>query len=291
MQFQAIRAPDWKDYELLDCGNFEKMERFGPYILIRPEPQALWDPKWKEEKWRNLAHARYIARTSTSGEWEKYKNIVSPWSIQYNSKEFNLSFLLKFTAFKHIGLFPEQAANWEYLYNFLKTGKQDTALNLFAYTGGASLAAKAAGADIIHLDSVKQVISWARENMELSHLENIRWVVEDASKFAEREVKRNHHYNAIILDPPSYGLGPQGERWKLEDQLNGLLKNTLSLLNPKRHCFILNTYTLNLSAFVLKNLILSIFPSAENIEAGELYIESKTGFELPLGSYLRFSKI
>jgi 23S rRNA (cytosine1962-C5)-methyltransferase len=290
MDIKALRAPDWKDYELIDCGNFEKLERFGPYTLIRPEPQALWDRKLPETKWREMAHARYVAKTSTSGEWERYKPINSPWKINYHSNGLDLSFLLKFTAFKHVGVFPEQAANWNYLFDFIKSGNQDKALNLFAYSGGASLAAKAGGADIIHLDSVKQVVTWARENMDLSGLKDIRWVVEDAAKFAEREAKRGKKYNAIIMDPPSYGLGPSGERWKLEEQLNTLLKNAFSLLDPERHCFILNTYTLNLSALVLKNLIRSIYPQAENIEAGELYVQSKTGFELPLGSYIRFQK-
>jgi 23S rRNA (cytosine1962-C5)-methyltransferase len=290
MTTKNLKAPDWKDYELLDCGNFEKLERFGRYVLIRPEPQALWDRKLSEQDWLKMAHARYVAKTSTSGEWQRLKNIQSPWNIHYD--RLNLTFHLKFTAFKHVGIFPEQAANWDYIYKFLESGQSnDKGLNLFAYTGGASLAAKKGGSDIIHLDSVKQVVTWAKENMELSGLNGIRWVVEDAAKFAEREKKREHLYNLLIMDPPSYGLGPNGERWKLEDQLNDLLKNTLSLLNPQRHCFILNTYSLNLSALVLENMIKSIFPVATNIEAGELFTASKSGFNLPLGSFIRFQQI
>lgn len=289
----TLRAPKWTDYELIDCGNFEKLERFGKYILIRPEPQALWDKKLTDSQWRQMADARYKAQSSTSGEWERYKEIRTPWQISFPYKQMHLNFILKFTTFKHLGVFPEQAANWMYVYDFLEKIKADASthvLNLFAYTGGASLAAKSAGADVIHLDSIKQVVNWSRENMESSGLSNIRWVVEDAMKFVEREYKRGRKYKTIIMDPPSYGLGPKGERWKLEEHLNEMLKMALSLLDPHQHCFILNTYSLNLSPLVLKNLINSILPSAENVEVGELFTESREAQQLPLGSYLRFQK-
>jgi 23S rRNA (cytosine1962-C5)-methyltransferase len=239
-----------------------------------------------------MAHARYEAKTSTSGNWEKYKEIKSPWTIRYESKNLSIAFLLKFTAFKHLGVFPEQAANWEYLYEYLKKCgiAQPRVLNLFAYTGGASLAAKKAGADVIHLDSVKQVVNWAHENMEASGLKDIRWVVEDAAKFVQREAKRGRTYHAIIMDPPSYGLGPNGERWKLEDNLNEMMKNALSLLDPVSHCFIINTYSLNLSSLILKNLAESSLKKLDDPEYGELYLESRQGVPLPLGSYLRFRK-
>jgi 23S rRNA (cytosine1962-C5)-methyltransferase len=290
--FRLLKAPRWKDYELFDSGGFEKLERFGPYYLIRPEPQALWDPSLSAQEWRELAHAHYRAKTSTSGEWEKYKPMPADWQIGFSEGDLNVRFHLHFTAFKHVGVFPEQAANWTYLYHFLKNCgvEKPRVLNLFSYTGGASLAAKAAGADVIHLDSVKQVVNWARENMELSRLDGIRWVVEDAAKFAAREARRGNRYHAVIMDPPSYGLGPKGERWKLEDHLNEMMKNVLSLLEPQAHAFIINTYSLNLSALLLKNLVHSSFPKAENLECGELYVESRQGQELPLGSYLRFSK-
>jgi 23S rRNA (cytosine1962-C5)-methyltransferase len=292
-----LRALEWNDYELLDCGGFEKLERFGEYILIRPEPQALWDKKLSEKEWMTKAHAKYEARTSTSGDWKKLKPMKAPWIIQWKGKDFNLKFKLNFTAFKHIGIFPEQATNWLYLYDFLRGLRVKPAmtapkvLNLFAYTGGASLAAKAAGADVIHLDSVKQVVGWARENMELSGLKDIRWVVEDALKFVQREARRGNLYRAIIMDPPSYGLGPSGERWKLEDHLNEMLKSALSLLEKDQHCFILNTYSLNLSPLILKNLVLSILPRSENLEIGELYVPSRQKQELPLGSCLRMQKL
>jgi 23S rRNA (cytosine1962-C5)-methyltransferase len=286
-------APFWNDYELIDCGNFEKLERFGNYTLIRPEPQALWDRKLPEATWLNTAHARYKAKTSTSGEWERFKEIKAPWIVKFEGEGFQLKFYLKFTAFKHVGLFPEQAANWNYLYRFLKSRgiPNPKVLNLFAYTGGASLAAKSAGADTIHLDSVKQVVNWSRENMELSGLKDIRWVVEDAMKFAAREAKRGNKYHAIIMDPPSYGLGPSGERWKLEDHLNEMLKNVIGLLDEKAHCFIINTYSLNLSSLVLKNLVESETGQLLNPDYGELCLESKQKVLLPLGSYFRFDNL
>ena len=240
-----------------------------------------------------MAHARYVAQSSTSGNWENYKPIKAPWQITYHSQDFNIKFNLKFTAFKHLGVFPEQAANWDYLYKFLKscTGEQPKVLNLFAYTGGASLAARKAGADVIHLDSIRQVVNWSHENMESSNMKDIRWVVEDAFKFVQREAKRERKYNAIIMDPPSYGLGPKGERWILEDHLNEMMKNTLSLLDPDRHCFIINTYSLNLSSLVLKNIIENQIKTVHKPEFGELYLESREKHVLPLGSYFRFQKL
>lgn len=284
-------APAWKDYELIDCGNFEKLERFGEYILIRPEPQALWDRKLTENEWKKLAHAKYVAKSSTAGDWEGYQKIKSPWIVEFKGEGFLIKFNLKFTAFKHIGVFPEQAANWNYLYNYLKNCgiSQPKVLNLFAYTGGASLAAKSAGADIIHLDSVKQVVNWSRENMETSGLRDIRWVVEDAMKFVLREARRGNKYNAIIMDPPSYGLGPAGERWKLEDQLNEMMQHALSLLDENNHCFIINTYSLNLSSLVLKNLVVTNFRKITEPDYGELCQKSSQGIVLPLGSYFRFN--
>ena len=283
-------APVWKDYELIDCGNFEKLERFGNYTLIRPEPQAIWDRKLSEKEWKSMATAKYVAKSSTAGDWDKYKDVKHPWTIKFDGDGFDIKFHLKFTAFKHVGVFPEQGANWNYLYHFLKNCgiEQPKVLNLFAYTGGASLAAKKAGADIVHLDSVKQVVNWSRENMELSGLKDIRWVVEDALKFVLREARRGNKYHAIIMDPPSYGLGPTGERWKLEDDINEMMKNVLSLLSPDKHCFIINTYSLNLSSLILKNLVETNLGKIKGADYGELCLNSKQGVALPLGSYYRF---
>lgn len=289
--FSLLEMPHWDDYELIDCGNGNKLERFGPYTLIRPEPQALWDSRMTEREWRQQAHAAYYAQTSTKGEWEPLKKMPDHWRVTWQHHNCNLAFNLRFTSFKHVGIFPEQTANWTYLLDFLKQFKKGQArvLNLFAYTGGASLAAKCAGADVYHLDSVKQVVSWARANMEDSKLSDIRWVVEDAVKFVQREQKRGNTYNAIIMDPPSYGIGPSGERWKLEEGINELMKATLSLLDAHHYCFIMNTYSLNLSPLILKNLVHSVMPKAQP-HFGELYIQSTSGQSLPLGSYVRMEQ-
>ena len=295
---ELITPKNWNDYELLDCGGFEKLERFGKYITIRPEPQAVWDKKISANEWERMADVKFIAKSSSSGEWKKLKQMPDRWNIEYqilNSKFQipNLKFRLSLTSFKHLGVFPEQADNWEYIFDNVKRltpslskGESVRVLNLFAYTGGASLAAKAAGADVTHLDSIKQVVSWARENMELSGLRDIRWVVEDALKFVKREVKRGNKYHGIILDPPTFGHGPTGEKWKLEDNINEMLKNVLQLLNEERHFLILNAYSLGFSAIILENLLKE--KAGSNLNIGEFYLNSKTGIKLPLGVYGRF---
>jgi 23S rRNA (cytosine1962-C5)-methyltransferase len=215
------------------------------------------------------------------------------WQIQYEHNKLQLKFRLGLTAFKHVGLFPEQAVNWEYIYSNLKKMKtpQPKVLNLFAYTGGSSLAAKAAGADIIHLDSIKQVVTWAKENMELSGLKDIRWLVEDALTFVKREVKRGRKYNGIILDPPAYGHGAAGEKWKLEDQINEMMKLVFSLLDEKEHFLVLNTYSLGFSSLIIENLLKSFPVKETKIETGELYLQDSFSKKLPLGVFGRFSSL
>ncbi len=288
-----LTAPAGDHYELLDCGNGEKLERFGEYITIRPEPQAVWDKGWPEAEWKNLAHVKFQPTGSRSGKWVKSKPMPDNWEMNYRSEQLNLMFSLALTGFKHVGVFPEQAANWEFIYANLKNCrvKEPKFLNLFAYTGGASLAAKAAGADVTHVDSIKQVVSWARRNMELSHLENIRWVVEDAVKFVRREVKRGKKYQGIILDPPAFGHGPDGESWVLEKQINDLLKDVLQLLDPEDHFLIMNTYSLGFSSIILENLMMRISRDLDfsiKPDAGEIYLPAKSGVKLPLGVYCRF---
>src|ERR1041385_1562341 len=237
----------WKDYELLDSGNFEKLERFGKVITIRPEPQAVWDKSISESEWEKTAHVKFIPKTSSSGEWKKFKPVSDRWNISYEFEDGKqITFRLALTAFKHVGIFPEQAVNWEFIYSSIKKVSAEQApkfLNLFAYTGGASLAARAAGAEVTHVDSVKQVVTWANENMSLSHLDNIRWLVEDALKFVKREQRRGNKYNGIILDPPAYGHGPNGEKWKLEENINEMVKAVVELLDEKKHFLILNAYS------------------------------------------------
>lgn len=280
----------WKDYELLDCGNFEKLERFGSVILRRPEPQALWDKVWDEIEWKKLTDITFKQKGSHSGEWINPKKKPTKWQISYDNPNFRLKFNLSLTSFKHVGIFPEQAANWDYIYNHLKGIEQPKFLNLFAYTGGASIAAKAAGADVTHVDSVKQVIGWSRENMEASKLDNIRWVVEDAMKFVKRELKRGKTYHGIILDPPAYGIGANGERWQLEDSINELLKDIAGILYRKEHFLILNVYSLGLSALLVQNLVQQNFHPTGETENGELYLQAKSGVQLPLGILSRHTK-
>ncbi len=288
---QTFTPTGWKEYELLDCGNFEKLERFGPVVLRRPEPQALWDKVWDEIEWKKLTDITFKQKGSHNGEWINPKNKNTKWSLPYTTHELQLKFNLSLTSFKHVGIFPEQAANWDYIFEMLGKVKveQPKFLNLFAYTGGASIAAKAAGADVTHVDSVKQVISWSKENMEASRLDNIRWVVEDAMKFVKREVKRGKTYHGIILDPPAYGIGANGERWQLEDSINELLRDISALLDPKQHFLIMNVYSLGLSALLVQNLVERNFKAAKSIENGELYLQARSGIKLPLGILSRYT--
>lgn len=285
---QTFTPANWKDYELIDCGNFEKLERFGKIYIRRPEPQALWNKVFTENEWKKLTNITFKSKGSHQGEWINHANLPTKWQIGYAS--LNLKFNLSLTSFKHVGIFPEQATNWEYISTNIKALglAEPKFLNLFAYTGGASIAAKAAGADVTHVDSVKQVISWSKENMLSSNLDNIRWVVEDAMKFVKREVKRGNTYNGIILDPPAYGIGANGERWQLEQSINELLQDIAKILNPEKHFLILNVYSLGLSALLVKNLVQQNFKQSNNLEFGELYLQAKSGVELPLGIIARY---
>ena len=287
-----LTPESWIDYELIDSGDFEKLERFGKYITIRPEPQALWDKKLSQSDWEKSAHVRFVPKSSSSGEWKKLKEIPDRWRIGYaidaSKKQSNIDFRLSLTSFKHVGIFPEQAVNWEYIYKSISDLNVSTPkfLNLFAYTGAASCAAKSAGADVTHVDSIKQVVSWAKENMELSQLDNIRWVVEDALKFVKREEKRGNKYHGIILDPPAFGHGPNGEKWKLEDNINEMIKGVLNLLDNDSHFLILNAYSLGFSSMIIENLLKD--KAGNKLETGELFLQSKTHQKLPLGVFGRF---
>ncbi len=309
---QLLTPQNFSDYELLDCGDFEKLERFGKYTTIRPEPQAVWSKKLSEKEWEKTAHVKFIQKGSNSGEWKKLKEMPDKWQIQFkvgsskskveqpdlgNFKPSTLNFKLSLTSFKHVGVFPEQAVNWEYIFNSITEIRRSFPLkggvggglrflNLFAYTGGASLAAKAAGADVTHLDSVKQVVTWARENMELSGLTDIRWIVEDAMKFVKREVKRGNKYHGIILDPPAYGIGANGEKWKLEEHIGEMMQNVLQLLEPQNHFLILNAYSMGFSSLIIENMLSGF--AGKKLESGELYLHSKTDQKLPLGVFGRF---
>jgi 23S rRNA (cytosine1962-C5)-methyltransferase len=286
-----ITPTRWKDYELIDCGDFEKLERFGEYVTIRPEPQAVWPRRLPESEWKRTAHVRFIQKGSNSGEWDKKRSMPDQWKIRYALPGgTEIQFRLGLTSFKHVGIFPEQAANWDFIVDSIgELGVQrPRVLNLFAYTGGASLAAAAAGADVTHVDSIRQVVTWANENRQLSGLGDIRWMVEDALKFVQREVRRNAQYQGIILDPPAFGHGPKGEKWKLEEQLAEMMDGVLRLLDPARHFLILNAYSLGLSSLIIENL-LSDF-GGKNLSVGELYLPARSGVKLPLGVYGRILK-
>lgn len=283
-----LSPSNFTDYELIDCGNFEKLERFGEYITIRPEPQAVWDSALSQNDWQKKAHVRFLPHSSYAGNWEKLKPMPDNWEVGYNLPNGpTIRFKLSLTSFKHVGIFPEQAVHWDYIYQNLlsfKSAEKARFLNLFAYTGGASLAAKAAGADVTHLDSVRQVVSWAKNNMELSKLDNIRWLIEDAMKYVKREIKRGSKYQGIILDPPAYGHGPDKEQWKLEDNLNEMVNSVLQILAPEKHMLILNTYSLGFSSLIIENLLKKKY---KNLQTGELFLPSSTGYKLPLGVFGR----
>jgi 23S rRNA (cytosine1962-C5)-methyltransferase len=285
-----LTPQNFKDYELIDVGNFEKLERFGQVITIRPEPQAVWDKSLSHGEWEKRAHIRFVSKSSSSGEWKKLKQAADQWTIQYkiNQSDAIIKFRLGLTSFKHVGIFPEQASNWDYIFDSVKQMKtaQPKVLNLFAYTGGASLAAKAAGADVTHVDSIKQVVTWSKENMDLSQLNNIRWVVEDALKFVKREEKRGNKYNGIILDPPAFGHGPNGEKWKLEDNINEMIQGVLNLLDDNEHFLILNAYSLGFSSLIIENLLTK--KAGKNLRIGELFLQATEGNKLPLGVFGRF---
>ena len=303
----------WQDYELIDSGNFEKLERFGRYCLIRPEPKALWDKTLSNNEWERAAHVKFApgagfgrAGKEDSGTWNFLKKMDDQWYIDYKGyakeKWPGFSLRLGLTAFKHVGVFPEQAPNWEYIYCNTKALVERAnreglpapkVLNMFAYTGAASLAAKVAGADVTHLDSVRQVVTWARGNMEASHLDGIRWIIEDAMKFAKREAKRGNKYQGIILDPPAYGHGPDGERWKLDECLFEMMKAVSSILAPQNSFMVLNLYSNGFSALLGETVVNQAFGlkiGDAEVMSGELSLKDKFGKSLPLSIFVRLKR-
>lgn len=291
--FEAL-IPRFPDYELIDSGDFEKLERFGRYVVRRPEPQAIWRRSLTEEEWRRLADASFLrdGRSEERGEWRLRSGMPSRWTVDYAYEGMRLRMRLGLTSFKHVGLFPEQAANWNFIYdNCVRMRAEERTpkvLNLFAYTGGATLAARAAGADTTHVDSVKQVVTWARENMEQSGLEGVRWIVEDALKFVQREVRRGNRYNGIILDPPAYGRGANGEKWILEDNIGEMLECCARLLEPRGAFLVLNLYSMGLSATLASTAVRQAFGTPFEEQFGELCSDDRAGKRLPLGTYCRF---
>ena len=282
----------WTDYELIDTANGERLERWGDVTLIRPDPQIIWKNTGEAAEWQS-AHARYIRSDKGGGAWDYRRKLPESWKISYG----NLRFMVKPTGFKHTGLFPEQAVNWDYCADLIKAaGRPINVLNLFAYTGGATLACAAAGASVCHCDAVKGMVDWARTNAKLSGLEDkpIRWIVDDANKFIAREIRRGTRYDGVILDPPSYGRGTNGEMWKLEDSIYELMTNITALLSDRPLFVLLNSYTTGLSASVMSYLLQMTvgkrFKIAVTSEEIGLPVK-QTGMPLPCGStaIVRFS--
>lgn len=246
-------ASDWKDFKVLDTGDGEKLERWREILLIRPDPQVIW-PKSRPELWKD-AHARYRRASSGGGSWEVRKKIPDQWEVTFKG----LRFAVKPMGFKHTGLFPEQAVNWQWMQNKIETSsvRPFRVLNLFAYTGGATVACVKAGAEVCHVDASKGMVQWAKENLELSGLgdRKARFLVDDAKKFVQREIRRGKQYEAVVMDPPSYGRGPGGELWKIEDEIYELVGLCTELLSPDAQFFVLNGYTTGLQPQVLANLL------------------------------------
>ena len=290
-------ADNWKDYEVLDCSDGEKLERWGEYILVRPDPQVIWSSGHDNAGWRRK-NAHYHRSSKGGGEWE-FISLPEQWSVSYSFKDASLpglTFQLKPFSFKHTGLFPEQAANWEWFSSIIKECKRPVkVLNLFAYTGGASLAAAAAGANVTHVDASKGMVSWAKENAAVSGIpgDRIRWIVDDCQKFVEREIRRGSRYDAVIMDPPSYGRGPKGEIWKIEDAIHPLVSLCAGLLSDDPLFFLINGYTTGFAPSVLAYLLgLEITPRfGGHVESGEIGLPvSSTGMVLPCGSAGRWSR-
>jgi 23S rRNA (cytosine1962-C5)-methyltransferase len=294
---KLLHPASWKDYELLDSGGFEKLERFGKFILIRPEPQAIWQRSLAEADWKKQAHAHFTREQvdkfrftdEGKGGWKKLKETPESWNIQYAYNELSLTLRLALTSFGHVGIFPEQGENWNFIYDTIKSWKIQTprVLNLFAYTGAASVVAKIAGADVIHCDASRPGINWANENMRLNSQKDIRWVYEDALKFVKREAKRGNKYNGIIMDPPPYGRGPEGEKWTLQEKLDELVATASQLAENQNGFFILSMYAGGLSATVGLNVAKTHFKVSDS-EFGEFFLKSKQGKDLPMGTFLRF---
>ena len=283
-------ANEWKDYEILDMANGEKLERWGNIYLIRPDPQIIWKDKSYPNKW-NMANARYNRSNTGGGAWEYKKRLPESWQIKYK----NLTFNVKPMGFKHTGLFPEQAVNWDWMIKKIKDSKREiNVLNLFAYTGGATVACLSAGAKVCHVDSSKGMTTWAKENVESSGLRDrpVRFIIDDVIKFVQREIRRERKYDAIIMDPPSYGRGKNGEVWQFENNISDLVELCTKVLSDDPLFFLINSYTTGISSKVLENLLyLNMKNYKGTISSGEIGLPMKDSkLVLPCGIYGRWEK-
>ena len=283
------KSLDWKDYELLDCADGERLERWGSYLLVRPDPQAVWQTSRRHPGWKRF-DARYHRSERGGGHWENLR-LPENWTIQYK----NLTFNIKPMSFKHTGVFPEQASNWDFaaarIAARIAAGKPARILNLFAYTGAATINAAAAGAQVCHVDAARGMVQWARENAKSSGLENapVRWIVDDCMQFVARELRRGHRYDAVIMDPPSYGRGPVGQVWKIENDLYPLVRETMKLLSEDPDFFLISSYSTGLSPSVMGYIMGTCNTRGlAEIECQELGLRVKeTGFNLPCGASAR----
>lgn len=280
-------ANGWKDYEILDMANGEKLERWKDIILVRPDPQIIWKDKSFPEKWKKI-NARYHRSKTGGGSWEYNKKVPESWQVKYK----NLTFNIKPMGFKHTGLFPEQAVNWDWMINKIKKENRDIkVLNLFAYTGGATVACSYAGASVCHVDSSKGMVAWAKENVASSGLEKrpVRYIVDDVVKFVNREIRRENKYDAIIMDPPSYGRGANGEVWQFEENIADLVKLCTNVLSDNPVFFLINSYTTGISAKVLENLLSININKKGKLSSGEIGLPmTNSKLVLPCGIYARW---
>ena len=283
-------ANEWKDYEIIDMANGEKLERWGDYRLIRPDPQIIWKSKSFESEWKNY-NAIYNRSSKGGGAWKYNNKLPQNWKIKYKELVFNI----KLMGFKHTGLFPEQAVNWEWSMNKIKSENRNIkVLNLFAYTGGATVACLKAGAEVCHVDSSKGMVTWAKENVISSKLQDkkVRYIVDDVVKFIQREIRRGNKYDAIIMDPPSYGRGTKGEIWKFEENIADLVNLCTNVLSNDPLFFLINSYTTGISSAVLGNLLDMNIKQKGNISYGEIGLPMKnSNLILPCGIYGRWEKI
>ena len=282
-------ARDWKDYEILDMANGEKLERWKNIVLVRPDPQIIWKNKSFPNKWEDV-NARYIRSSTGGGNWDFNKKVPANWQIKYKDLTFNI----KPMGFKHTGLFPEQAVNWDWMINKIKHANRDIkVLNLFAYTGGATVACSYAGASVCHVDSSKGMVTWAKENIISSGLEKnpVRYIIDDVVKFVNREIRRENKYDAIIMDPPSYGRGTNGEVWKFEENIADLVELCTSVLSDKPLFFLINSYTTGISSTVLENILKLNIKAKGKLSSGELGLPmSDSNLILPCGIYGRWEE-
>lgn len=276
---------DWKQYELIDCSGGERLERWGKELLIRPDPQVIWQTERQHPLW-NKASARYFRSKTGGGQWEQYRDMPPHWQVPYK----DLTFLIKTMGFKHTGLFPEQAVNWDFTRSLIRAaGRPVKVLNLFAYTGGATLACLAEDAAVVHVDASKGMVAWAKENAAASGLDgrNVRWIVDDCIKFVQREIRRGSRYDVIIMDPPSYGRGPGGEVWKLEEELYGFVELCAQLLSDDPIMVLLNSYTTGLSASVMQYILSAVIGRklGGKVHADEIGLPvTDSGCVLPCGA-------